>query len=334
MNTIIGHSPIYDTVEGINSFVSTGLKGLHELKDLRHEAGYSRKERLNEFVVLGRFRLDTCGNFDIPLKDSGGIIPAEYIRNIPAVLTYNACRNYLPENASICTTGYSLPPTYVKCEICDDSFNIKNCHDVISINNSEHFSLDNYVGQKLSNIKQIRSLVNRVKHYVSNDIIGSDNYINKDGGNEKGWKNISKDYIIQLGDKASVSTYKFYHSECNRLNIIETSLDKWKKIFKEVAIDKDGFNLKYTINGTPNQHCPCESCPPWYIVRIEGIAPIIIGWRKSVINIYWEKSGINLSHLFENEDVTKDNFLIHAHGYDKAVEYLNKIIPALLTNIK
>lgn len=113
-----------------------------------------------------------------------------------------------------------------------------------------------------------------------------------------------------------------------KLSVIETSLKTL--ITKSYAPFKDGL-INFTINGIENRYCPCAKCPPWYIVRIDDIAPIIIGWRKSVININWERSGKDLSHLFENENVTKDAHMIHAHGYEKCSEYLNKIIGALRT---
>lgn len=330
MNNIIGTGPIYDTIEGITTFIKN-LDGLHKLKSLRHEAGYVRKEILNEYILFGRFILDTCGNFSIILKDSGGIIPIEYSKTLPEVLTYASCRILLPEEYSICSTCYSLPPTYSKCDICDEHFSIKDCHDVIEKSEQSHYSLDRFIGRQLNNIKQLPEYIEKIAHNVSHEYIISDNYINTDGGNAKGYKRINKDYFIKAGDKASITTYKYLHSECDRLNIIESSLNTFKNMFSDI-LNTFPKHLEWNLHGIHNRYCSCSACPPWYIVRIEGLAPIIIGWRKSVINIEWDKSGIDLSHLFESDNVTKGGYMIHAHGYNKAIEYLNKIIPALLNS--
>lgn len=66
---------------------------------------------------------------------------------------------------------------------------------------------------------------------------------------------------------------------------------------------------------------------PWLkVATYKGT--IIIGWRRRVISIDWSNSNIKeaANDLFPAEDVTKDNRLIHAWGYDKAKEYLAKLM--------
>jgi hypothetical protein len=74
---------------------------------------------------------------------------------------------------------------------------------------------------------------------------------------------------------------------------------------------------------------------PWFKVYTTK-GPITIGWRKRVINIDWNESDIKAlpTDLFPDEDVTmggkfgeskKDQY-IHAWGYEKAKEYLTKIL--------
>lgn len=66
---------------------------------------------------------------------------------------------------------------------------------------------------------------------------------------------------------------------------------------------------------------------PWYIVTTSK-GPIEIGWRKSVISINWRDSDIKerAEQLFTSEDVTKYDQLIHAWGYEKAKEYITKLL--------
>jgi hypothetical protein len=79
----------------------------------------------------------------------------------------------------------------------------------------------------------------------------------------------------------------------------------------------------------PNGYCnqPCCINKPWLkVATARGY--IIIGWRKRVIEISWDESFIKetASDLFPDEDVTKSGKLIHAWGYEKAKEYLAKLL--------
>lgn len=66
---------------------------------------------------------------------------------------------------------------------------------------------------------------------------------------------------------------------------------------------------------------------PWYIVTTSK-GRIKIGWRKRVLNIDWKGSEISKTadDLFPNEDVTKWETGIHAWSYEKAKEYIDKLL--------
>lgn len=66
---------------------------------------------------------------------------------------------------------------------------------------------------------------------------------------------------------------------------------------------------------------------PWLIITTTK-GPITIGWRKRVIVIDWSESDIAASaeELFPQENVTKDDWVIHAYGYEKAREYIAKLL--------
>lgn len=58
---------------------------------------------------------------------------------------------------------------------------------------------------------------------------------------------------------------------------------------------------------------------PWWAVEVEE-GTITIGWRKRVIAIDWSMT--SRRGLVTHDDVTKDNAMVHAYSYEKAVEYL------------
>ncbi len=88
------------------------------------------------------------------------------------------------------------------------------------------------------------------------------------------------------------------------------------------------FELKETVyvRSIPNEYDP-TSLHPWYIV-VTHRGPIKIGWRHRVINIDWSESIIpaKSEDLFSNEEVTKEDKYIHAWSYEKAKEYITKLL--------
>jgi hypothetical protein len=83
------------------------------------------------------------------------------------------------------------------------------------------------------------------------------------------------------------------------------------------------------VEEIPNGYCSEWCCKhlPWFVVTTR-LGRITIGWRKRVIQIDWKDSKITKTamELFENEDVTKGDTYIHAWGYEKAKEYMQKLL--------
>lgn len=132
---------------------------------------------------------------------------------------------------------------------------------------------------------------------------------------------------------------------------IRGSTEKLKPDFAEkVAKRREYYKDLFTQAGIttvymqelPNGYCPdggwCCLDSPWFKVTTP-FGHIKIGWRKSVINIDWTESDIKLSgeKLFPDEKVTRGggyagdhDCFIHAHGNEKAVEYLRRLSEAAL----
>ena len=87
---------------------------------------------------------------------------------------------------------------------------------------------------------------------------------------------------------------------------------------------------KIFVKDIPNGYCSgwCCSMKPWYeVTTTKGV--VKLGWRKRVIEISWEPNvtgARTADALFPGEDVTKVGCLIHAWGYEKAKQYLARIL--------
>ena len=124
----------YDTREGIQEAVKKGLAGLHELYKARHEAGYTRHERLKEWCVLGLFHTDSCGNFG-PITEGA---PRDRIREmeIPDVMTGEEMKKF-SNRWAVEHTGGVFPPVVETCNRCLRGWDLRNIRDYYTYRDRE-----------------------------------------------------------------------------------------------------------------------------------------------------------------------------------------------------
>ena len=86
------------------------------------------------------------------------------------------------------------------------------------------------------------------------------------------------------------------------------------------------FPEPYNFKKLPNGYGEGPNRPWFYVFTPKG--PITIGWRRSVISIEWKDTVIEgtAEQLFPDQDVTKIDKLIHAHGYEAAERYLKVLL--------
>ncbi|NUP13827.1 MAG: hypothetical protein HOW73_47940 [Polyangiaceae bacterium] len=126
---IAGARRDYDNGAGIASYL-TDLDGLHRLIRERRDAGYERKERLNEFLILGHFWADTCGNFGATTIGYRYSEPIAWMPDaLPRVVESERLLSLLPR-LTITSTFRPPPPTSTNlCSECGRGWTIANCHD-------------------------------------------------------------------------------------------------------------------------------------------------------------------------------------------------------------
>lgn len=102
-----------------------------------------------------------------------------------------------------------------------------------------------------------------------------------------------------------------------------------RKQERDKLLECFGEDKNIYVEELPNGYCSSWCCVmrPWYKVTTRrGV--ITIGWRKRVINLSWEPTFCSASadEIFPNEDVTTFERTIHAWGYDKAREYIARLM--------
>lgn len=351
---IEGPWPWYDTRTGILMSIKS-LEGLNRLVDERRVAGYERKERLNEWFILGRYYLDACGNcLSASSKEK---TPKELLPNIPDVMGPSNFWDFVKVNIegeenqrfSWSYDGGRIPLPILRCGFCGKCWSIDDCHDTTVKHKTEVLPLEDFAGQTLGGVKMFyEKSFDYIFRMQPDVLIKNDRFIDLSPKypdatedwkrslvkNRTGWvgkkDGITDSYVIQKGDEGFFNVWTYFHKACYAMQLSVDSEKEFKKIFHDA-----GFK-NFEMAGIPNGYCPCESCAPWWNVKTE-FGTIKIGWRKHVINIDWSELNRSIKRnkilkLFTKEDVTKEKMYIHAWDNEKATEYLRKIRSHLRSN--
>lgn len=110
----------YDTKEGMQEAIQS-LQGMWALMKARYQAGYKREERLQEWVLFGRLRLDTCGNaLSLYERDSDPFDPD----TLPRILTWKEFGERMPGRHSWSMQRPQVPKPEDRCGVCKKSWAI------------------------------------------------------------------------------------------------------------------------------------------------------------------------------------------------------------------
>ena len=79
----------------------------------------------------------------------------------------------------------------------------------------------------------------------------------------------------------------------------------------------------------PNEYWPrvedylqIRADSPWWLAHTE-LGMVKIGWRKRVISIEWHRTDYRF--IVTEDQVTKDEQMVHAYSYADAVKYLTEL---------
>lgn len=124
-------------------------------------------------------------------------------------------------------------------------------------------------------------------------------------------------HLQKLREQISMAWAKKNEVEERKKHVIELT-----ELFKSA-----GFDTIY-VETIDSEYCR-ESCCykfPWIIVTTSK-GRIKLGWRKSVMNLDWSDSDLDIDgeKMFKNENVTKGTSYIHCWSKEKTIEYLKKL---------
>jgi len=207
----------YNSLASIQKRIKT-LKGLKDLIDARHKAYYERKEDLKQFLILGTWHLDTCGNCWTIIGESLDVEPV-----IDLEFSGFPKRSFSLHN--------SIVPAHVKCFKCRQPFSIKDAKTIIKKRlQPQIVDLSKYIGQSIKEVKEIYKNKTDAQYYIRNESgLQNDKFIDtriKEGctvleENHGGWIDFPPDYIIDKGDKTETEIFAYYHKKCFEKSIID-----------------------------------------------------------------------------------------------------------------
>lgn len=351
----------YDTKEGIEGYL-TDLDGLNRLVRDRHDAGYVRKERLHNWVILGHWHTDTCGNFgDCTFQDDRyktmEVDSGEF--TLPPVIPQeDVYKLFHVHSMTTSGTRCCVPPVRVHCTECGERWTVKNAHDVVYRSETSPVDLAPFVGRTYRDLRDHLKAKTDADWFPDWELsVRHERFIDKSPHpnikdyhvNKLGWVSV-RDWVrlepeerlerfgkhaagLPLLDPEDPLSYVFQDGDCVYANVFRYSHKRCFYLKKSrdsrdyyVQLFKDAGLPDPVTRETPNERCDQECCMPWQI----GVFPfgeIKVGWRSSVISIDWSglRGSPDLSSLFADVQSTKWPHGVHVNTRDEAVEYLRRV---------
>lgn len=105
---------------------------------------------------------------------------------------------------------------------------------------------------------------------------------------------------------------------------LELSIRRGKYKQQIIDIYKNAGVETIYIEELPNGYTK-DPYTPWFRITTK-IGHVVIGWRRFVMHIDWKDTVIKITgDGLSNDNVTKSDTFIHAHGVAKATEYIKRL---------
>ena len=124
----------YNSKEGIEEFLDAGLSGLHNLIRLRAEDSKG-KSSLKEFIILGKFVLDSFGQISTLEFDSKATYLQAHLKQVIPIEDFKRMFNRVTLTMEF---GCSIPNQNHTCDQCNNGWRIDNCYDAVEVYGLNH----------------------------------------------------------------------------------------------------------------------------------------------------------------------------------------------------
>lgn len=270
----------HNTKEGIAAQLGS-YREFYALMCSRANLGYlginnKKWEKLTPFVILGRYKSDELGQC---YRLNRALFTDEDRMAMPPVMTNEEFRSFFEEHIQLrirdsfwsplegtsgLAPGFPLPEPHLVCAKCGGTWEINTCHDIDAEGDFEEIYLSPFVGKTLfwvlAKFEARTDALRRFGHPIrvqnqqwTDPRAANDEYADPE---ELGWRDVTLDHIVQLGDNTSMFRYRFYHGPCFR------QLNEERLITQESAMVEDmrqmlveaGFENVGIIRISPPKH--------------------------------------------------------------------------------
>lgn len=356
----------YDTKESIESSLASYPSFLEMLR-IRNDNGYVRNQRMNEWIVFGSVRLDACGNaMHITEPEDPSWATESVYSSADAFMAMKAAGEDRMSSTTGHTPGADLLcPLCGKGWGLNNFWDNKCTQDCVNVDLTPYIGrrlqqiedLYSYRTDGRWFLNREHPLRNDKYIYIAPDMIlerthgvkfkdgkvvaretNERGYLRKKALNYKGEEigDIDYSHVIEPGDEAWFIKLTYTHEACYMAKLnLETHAE-----FTD-AFHKAGVSI-IAMTEIPNEYGSGSYNGPWYQM-LTSRGNFKVGWRKRVIELDYSKIddysvalsiprrplGFKFISLFESENVTVTENVVHCYGYDKLTEYLMRIKNAL-----
>lgn len=352
----------YNTKEGLSKATSTLASFVNIIKE-RQRAGYDRREHLDEFIVLGRLFLDSCGNCMVDC----GFKADEKIDDLEKVLTrdefwekiheydkatkpnvikpekmkspdfdWESNRDRPYPTSIFFSAKRCLPNPRVFCPVCGRGWAMENIFDCETRSKIESYSFPEFFGKTLRDIKTEYSRFTDAEYCVLSDRpIQNDRYIDLSPYDEKhpDWPKNKKG---RVGEKEGITDdYVLQPGDMVYFSRTEFYHKSCKQIKLYCKVEEEfrqalvGAGWKdYWLKAVENKYGSSFYNGPWF----EALTPygtLHLGWRKRVIELKFEHPLIDFKKILSNgvnKDVTVATDYVHCWSYIALKSNLSEIL--------
>ncbi len=317
----------YDTRQGIQEHLGS-LEDLHVMLDARRadESGGS----LERWTLLGRFSLSEYGNVGRYRADGfRSYVPAEANPLIHDVVpeddVYSLVASALhkPRDEVSLTTNSlgnpNIPSSHVRCTECHTGWTVRTAHDAEGIFDRVNMDLRGFEGKTANEVNE--ALGAKKDREGERWLLPAEWFVKTPGVvDEEGrdWRRVREDYVIQAGDEAKVNRQRFVHPTCQQERVDREAREDF-----EAMIEEAGFE-EYEIEAVANQYGSGDYRGSWFRVNTSSGKPLLVGWRKRVIDIQWSPEDFR-GDITNGDEVTKSAHNAHAWTRGDAVRYLGNL---------